>query len=220
MERLLDQTRRDDEAKGRLLQEINHRVKNNLVSLLGLLLSERLGASPEGLPWVDATVKRVSDRIRGMLEAHEMLSEAEWAPLPLEELSRRLVQQVLSHSLTAGRSSLEVVPSQARISPRQVSSVALVLNELATNTLKYAAPQGEHVRVAVRIAEDEEFCTLQYRDDGPGYPAAVLKGDLPSVGLRLVSSLVSGTLRGKLLLANDGGAVATIQIRKEDPATT
>lgn len=218
--RLLDQTRRDADTRERLLHEVNHRVKNNLVALLGLLLTEQRGTPPEGRAWVEASGERMAARIRGLLTAHEMLSASEWAPLPLAELAGRLVRQCLDSALAKGRLSLVVTPSDVHVSPRQTSSVALSLNELATNTLKFAASTRDHVQVGVRVTEDESFVTLEYRDDGPGYPEGVLKGEFPSTGLKLVSSLVSGTLRGSVSLSNEGGAVATLRLRKEDPSNT
>lgn len=219
-DRLLEQTRQDAQTKERLLHEINHRVKNNLVALLGLLLAERRGTPPDGLPWVGPSIERMSARVNGLLTTHEMLSAGEWAPLSLWELAERLVRRCLEAGLSTGQVSVEVSPCAARISPRQAGNVALVLNELATNTLKYAVPKKEHVRVAVELDEDDAFFTLEYRDDGPGYPAAVVGGAFPSVGLGLVSSLVTGTLRGSLTLSNDRGAVATIRIKKEETKTT
>ncbi|NTU60267.1 MAG: transporter substrate-binding domain-containing protein, partial [Deltaproteobacteria bacterium] len=218
--RLLDQTRRDAETKGRLLKEINHRVKNNLLSLLGLLLMERRGAAPEGRPWTEAAIDRLSTRVKGMLTAHDLLSASEWAPVPLSRLATRTLGQLLAPQVAAGRAVLEVTPSDVLVSPRQLGNLALVLNELATNTLKYAAAEGRPVRVEVRIEEDDVSCTLRYRDDGPGYPERILAGERPSVGLGLVGELVEGTLGGAFSLENDGGAVATVRIRKEELTNT
>lgn len=219
-ESLLEQARRDGETRQRLLHELNHRVKNNLVGLLGLLLAEEKGAPPEGRPWVEASTRRMGGRIRVLLAVHQILSSVEWAPLLLSELAERLIRQCLGAGAYQGHVSLEVTPSPVLVSPRQASALGLLLNELAMNTLLHALPHRDHVRVRVRIEEEDDSCLLQYGDDGPGFPQAVLAGPLGAAGLGLVASLAAGTLRGALELANDGGALATVRVRKEDPATT
>lgn len=220
LQRLLRVTQEDAATKGRLVEEVNHRVKNNLVSIMGLLLAEKRNAPSEGLPWVEAATDSLMVRVRGMISAHEMLSETEWAPLPLAELARRVVGAIVVSGGGAGRVELDVAPSDVRVSPRQVSTLALALGELAANTLKHALPARERVRVAVRTEADSERYAVEYRDDGPGYPEGVLGGERPSSGLRLVSSLVEGTLLGSLALSNDHGAVATMRFCKEALSTT
>ena len=54
---------------------------------------------------------------------------------------------------------------------------------------------------------------MQYRDDGPGWPEAVLRGERPGVGLHLIQASVCSPLRGELTLRNDGGAVADVAFR-------
>jgi two-component sensor histidine kinase len=72
---------------------------------------------------------------------------------------------------------------------------------------------------------------LEYRDDGPGYPHTVLEGQYSGVGLHLLSSIAERTLRARVELFNDGGAVTRIHLppaveqlgedragRKQEPA--
>jgi two-component sensor histidine kinase len=88
----------------------------------------------------------------------------------------------------------------------------LVINELAMNAVKYGKGQ-ESLRLSVEIFSLPERLRLVFRDNGPGFPQRILAGerDKFSIGLDLVGGIVRQSLRGTLTLANDGGAVVTIE---------
>jgi two-component sensor histidine kinase len=115
---------------------------------------------------------------------------------------------------------VDVSPSPIEVSPRQASNLALVINELATNTVKYALAGRETARIAIRAAVEGDMIRLEYRDDGPGYPEETLRLECHDVGMYLLQTLVTQTLRGTLTLANDGGAVAILHVKIEEKERT
>lgn len=213
-QRLYEQVRIDAATKAQLLREVNHRVKNNLMSILGLLLVEQRAATANHHPQTALALADTARRVRSLLAVHQLLSESHWAPMQLSDLVEQLIATELHALPTHKNIHPQIQPSDIEVSPRQASNLALVLNELITNTLKHTT--GAEAQIAVSIEEDLPFIQLEYRDDGPGYPPHVLTGDYHSVGLRLVKQIVTETLRGKLTLRNDGGAVTTIRIRLEE----
>ena len=220
LRRLYEQTQRDADTKTELLKEVNHRVGNNLIAIMGLLLAEQRHAPKEGRPFVKMALNNVSNRIQGMLEVHQLLSESEWAPMRLSELAARVITVVFS-TLPAGRRAVvEVLPSSVEVSPRQAANLALVINELATNTLKYALRKREKAHITVRIGLENDGIVLEYQDDGPGYPDDVLRLERQGVGLYLLQQLIAGTLRGTFQLANAEGAVARLAIKTEETTRT
>jgi two-component sensor histidine kinase len=70
------------------------------------------------------------------------------------------------------------------------------------------------------VREEDGIIRLEYRDDGPGYPEAVLEENGGGVGMHLLQQLVCGTLRGMLSLFNEDGAVAVLCIKTEDSRQT
>jgi len=220
LQRLYEQTRQDAQTKMELLNEINHRVKNNLTAILGLLLNELRHTPAEARAYVEPVLDGLSQRIQGLLHVHQMLSDRQWAPLPLSELAQNLIQTALAAVPADRQIVLRVPPSPVHVSPRQASNLALVLNELATNSAKHALADRKAVGISVRITQEPETLCLEYRDDGPGYPPAILRGERLGMGLDLIRKLVTGTLRGTLTLANDTGAVATLRIKTEEASRT
>jgi two-component sensor histidine kinase len=109
--------------------------------------------------------------------------------------------------------SVEVTPSPVRVTPDQAHDLALVINELTTNTVKHALRGRDTAHLTVRIALDDDTVLFEFQDDGPGYPEEALQLERQNVGLDLIQNMVRKGLRGELSLHNDHGAVAVIQFQ-------
>ncbi len=218
--RLFEQVQRDAQVKSDLLLEINHRVKNNLMAILGLLITEQRYAPAEGRRLVEAAMGRVAERIKGLLEVHTLLSKTQWQPVRLSSLVSQVIRAAFKAATPGAQIKVNVSDSPVEISPRQANNLALVVNELAINTLNHAIAGRTGACIGVRIKAEAGMICIEYRDDGPGYPEAVLRLESPNVGMNLIRLLVTETLRGTLTLANDGGAVATLCIRTEEKKRT
>ncbi len=210
--RLYDQVKQDAETKSLLLHEINHRVKNNLTAIIGLLYVEQRYAKAQDRPAWQSIVQDLSERIQGLAVVHSLLTASEWAPLSLSELALQIIHAALQMLPSSQRVLVDVSPSPARVAAKQANSLALVLHELTTNTAKYAVSQDRTAHIGVRIVSDGDTL-IEFRDDGPGFPDDVLRLDRHNVGLYLVKLLVRDDLRGDYTLHNDGGAVITIRFK-------
>lgn len=208
---LLEQARHDAETKARLLQEINHRVKNNLSIILGLIYAEqRQRPAGESVDY-QALMAGLAIRIRSLSTVHNMLSRSEWMPLRLDELSQEVIFLVLQ-TLPAGKNvQVEVTSSPVRIAPRQAASLALVINEMMTNVVKHALHVTPTIRVKVSIHLMNGEVMVEFRDNGPGYPEQVLVLNQGNSGLYLINNIVRHDLNGQVAFHNEQGAVTTIR---------
>ena len=210
---LYEQAQQDAKTKAVLLRQVNHRVRNNLTALIGLLTIERYRAEAEGLLDYQSLLNNLGNRIHGLASVHSMLSESEWTPLSLYKLVVQIAR-LSSQSLPRGKHvSIEVAHSPVRVTPDQAHNLAVVINELATNTVKYALREQDMVNIDVRIEFDGDIITLIFRNDGPDYPPEVLRMERIGTGLELLQNIVRQSLRGELLLRNDGGAVTEIRFK-------
>ncbi len=211
---LYEQTRLDAETKAALLHEVNHRVKNNLAAIIGILYMEKSHAQlrKQKLDYL-AVLQDLINRIQGLATVHKMLSAAQWSPLPISSLATQVIESTLQALPPDKRLGFEVSPSPVEVTPKQAHHLAVVINELATNTIKYALRERQAGRMKVAIEQADGLVMLEIRDDGPGYPPEVLSMEYFNVGCDLVQTIVQKGLGGELALFNDGGAVAQIRFR-------
>ncbi|MEA3310133.1 MAG: GAF domain-containing protein [Chloroflexota bacterium] len=211
---LLAQAQQDTQIKANLLHEVNHRVKNNLTAILGILALEMERAESTEVS-LAAVLVDMQERIRGLALVHDLLSNADWDYLSLEELAAAIVRSALASA--PYRPHLEIAQTPAAeplmVSPRNATALALILNELATNSIKHALSEKSLGEIKITITLVGQEVTLQYRDNGPGWSAEALNGESGGVGLQLIRGVVRSPLRGALTLVNAAGAVATITFR-------
>jgi len=204
-----DQLRAHAETQRVLLREVNHRVKNNLGLILGMLRLEESRGSGD----VHTLLSEIEGRIHALASVHSMLSSTEWRPVGLTDLCEAVIA---THLPPGGNTRLEISPTALTVDASQAHNLALVLNELATNTAKHAPAAG---CVRVDLAAEGAEVVLVYRDDGPGFPAPVLAGtaEPTGIGLQLLRGLVEMSLGGKVTYTNAGGAVTTVRFTPAAP---
>jgi two-component sensor histidine kinase len=144
---------------------------------------------------------------------YALLAEFEWNPLPLSELANRIIHSTLESLAASERVTVEVSPSSVRISPEQADNLGIAINELVTNTVRYAMSEGETAQINVHIARIGETIHFEFRDNGPGWPDDVSRFDRHNVGIYLLQKIVRKDLEGKLELYNDEGAVVEIRFK-------
>lgn len=207
---LLARFRQEAEEKSMLLQEVNHRVKNNLTSILGMLDMELQASLRTGSEAVHS-FEDLKQRIYALSSVHELLSAAEWSPLRLESFATDLIRNSLAGSTVSHGVRVDVSPSREAVwvNPSSATALAMILAELTTNSVKYAFERRGAGRITLRIRSLKDArnrVCLTYQDDGPGYPEDVLEGARENVGLKLIRLNVKTLLRGELTLDNQRGA--------------
>ncbi len=204
---------KEAQRKEILLKEIHHRVKNNLQvisSLLDLQARASNDARTIGL------LRESQSRLRSMSLIHEKLYQAgDTMGISMDEYVSDLAIH-LHNSFGAGSSSVKVEVDTRQIVLDMDVAVpcGLVINELASNALKYAFPEGRKgtVRIGLSWAEPEDI-VLTVSDDGVGMPEGLDIRSPSTLGLRIVNILAS-QLRGKLELDRTGGTRFTLTFSK------
>ncbi len=204
---MYETARSDAETRMELLREVNHRVKNNLAAIIGLLYAARRYMDADTADVWKPIQDDLVRRIEGLATVHSMLSTSRWSPLPMERLLERIVNSALK-ALPEGRKlDLSIGTDEIRLGADQAHQVGMLVNELAANTLKYAVPERSTVEVDIEARLEDGGVRIVYRDNGPGFPEEVLSMERHSLGFDLMRNIVRGSLGGEMYLRNDGGAV-------------
>jgi PAS domain S-box-containing protein len=175
--------------KTTLLQEIHHRVKNNLQVVSSLLFFEQRRAAH---PAVAAQFQRSHDRVAAISLVHERLYQApDLVGINFAPYVETLGQHVLrGFSGQAGPVALRVEGAGFKLGVTEAVPCALIVNELLANSLKHAFPAGRAGTVTIRLEADAAGARhLWFGDDGAGLPGDVLPAGGRSLGLRLVEQL-------------------------------
>jgi PAS domain S-box-containing protein len=183
-----------------LLDELNHRVKNNMQMLHALLrAAERETQSAEAR----AVLADAGQRVGAMAAAQQMLYEA---GSPLTYRARDFLQGVCAGASQAFTRNIKIAIAQC--APEQLSNdtampLALILNELLTNAAKYGSNGRNEGSITVQLTKGVDSFELTVEDDGPGFDLG--EAHRRSSGLGLVSGLAR-QLGGALTVERVPGA--------------
>jgi two-component sensor histidine kinase/DNA-binding response OmpR family regulator len=203
-----------NERLRRSMTETHHRVKNSLQMIAAMVDMHLL----DGEPSVPASeIYQLGIHVRALAAVHDLLTqESKEGDGQANYLSAHsLLDQLLPMlQATAVDSAIEFEIDDVRLSARQGSSLALVVNELVSNGLKYGAGL-----IRVRFTVAGGFATLDVRDHGPGFPAGFDPTTSGSTGLDLVQQLTRWDLGATTVYRNceDGGACVTVTIPLQTP---
>jgi two-component sensor histidine kinase len=216
-ERAEEELRQHAETQKVLVQEVNHRVKNNLTAIVSMLHMEQDRAEVEGLTSYLPVLHDLVGRIGGLATVHSLLSASGWRPLEVSELCQQVTNASLQSIPFGKRITVEVSPSQVRINSNQAHHLTMIINELTTNTIKYALKDRDAARIGITVRQYDHTLEVVFRDDGPGYPNQIFEPNLilSSLGFELILGITKRSLMGEVNFSNDKGAVATITFPNE-----
>ncbi len=213
-ERAEEKVRASLREKEILLKEIHHRVKNNLQIISTLLdLQSEYILDKQSLRFF----RESQDRIRSMALVHEKLYQtSDFISINFGDYIANLTKYLFNSYVTdPERISLVLDVAPATLEIDQAIPFGLILNELVSNSLKYAFPGERRGEIVVRLrTEGDVGVVLLVKDDGVGLPPGLDFENTESLGLQLVTMLVR-QIRGEIEPGNEGGTSFTITHRKE-----
>lgn len=206
--------------KTALLDEVHHRVKNNLQVVSSLLNLQSRNATPEA----QALLAESQRRVRAMALIHQLLYERhDFSEVDLGVYLERLAA-LLRESMLRGRSAMRLrIDCQAPVllDLQRAVPCGLLVNELVTNAIKHAFPGDRSGEVLVALQHDADGAgagRIIVADDGIGLPAHLAPGEGSSIGFQLVPLLVD-QLQGTLSLVREGGTRFEIVFRASKEAS-
>lgn len=198
--------------KEALLQEIHHRVKNNLQVISGLLLLQSRDIKDEH------TVRMLAEcqnRIKSMAKIHERLYQTgDLARINFSEYLPDFAEELMnSYGIDPKLISLDIHVDEIYLSVDTAVPCGLIINELLSNALKHAFPERKKGIVDIYLrGETEGDVTLIVKDNGIGLPEHLDFRQTSTLGLQLVITLTE-QLDGTIDLERDGGTMFTINFR-------
>ncbi len=213
---LYDQAISDAQTKLTLLKEVNHRVKNNLAAISGLIYLEKSNSKIKADEDYQETMDNLISRVRGLSAIHNLLSSTEWQPVLLKTLVESIVNETIRVTATQPDVTISITAATLKIDPEQAHHLAMVLNELAINSFKHAkGSEARKLEISLNAHIDKDWLYLSFKDNGPGFPKSILESPFLKnhVGFELIHGIVQNNLQGTVSLRNDNGAVVALSLK-------
>lgn len=194
-----------------LQAEVHHRVKNNLQVLISLLELQKQDISNEA---TRSQVEAISGRIYSMAALHDMLHQQDGNQrVSFLAYTKKLCSHLSAASLRSQPIFHYDIPP-VHFSLETLMPLGIVLNELLTNSFKYAKRPGKNMEITLQLRPQEDGFQLYYHDNGPGFPAGTLQDRQGGLGAFLLRSM-SRQLKGSITTKNDNGATYSIFFQKK-----
>jgi two-component sensor histidine kinase len=189
------------EENRNLMRELQHRVKNNIQMMISLLT---MSAANSGSAEVRAFASGAKERFRALATTQDLIYEAKAASVvPARDLLGRLADAIAESNDSAVEVRVDI--EDVWLPAESAHCLALIVNELITNSLKHGLSGAGTIRIT--LARQGDQIRLVVQDDGRGYPDL---DALPrSSGLTLIRGLCR-QIGASLELSNDNGAQSVI----------
>lgn len=199
------------EDRETLLKEIHHRVKNNL-QVISSLLNLQAGSLDDEAA-IDA-VKEGQNRVKSMALIHQKLySTDDIRGVDIQDYLENLVSELFS-AFGVDREQIEskVSTQNLKLDIDTVIPLGLILNELITNSLKYAFEDTKHGLLVIDIAEVDNKLLVTVRDNGKGMDEETVKNS-NSFGWKMIKSL-SRKLKAEINVKNEQGTTVYLTLSR------
>lgn len=178
-----------------LLQEIHHRVKNNLALVSGMLELQTFSIDNKE---VIGILNDSQSRIRSIALLHEQLYDSEsFSKINLQTNFSKLINYIQSAVGQDDRITINLNIDDILLNINQAVPLTLITNELLTNCYKHAFKEQKEGYIDIRITKANDILSFQLRDSGSGFPKDFDLSKTDTLGFTLVKTLNS-QLNGKL----------------------
>jgi two-component system, sensor histidine kinase LadS len=190
------------DEKNTLLKELNHRVKNNMQMITSLIRLQLNEAEDEQLA---SSLKTIQNRIAAMSHLHELLyKQNNFTQIKTHEYFAVIVNELQD---SYGKNIPINLDIQANVIMEEAIYCGLILNELITNSIKYAFQNLKEGEIDVKLFQENNLYTLEVKDNGTGYNT---DKEFTTLGLTLVETLATEQLDGSFKVKFDNGIQSTI----------
>ncbi len=197
------------DEKTLMLQEVHHRVKNNLATVNSLLAMQSMGSKD---PLVIKTLQEAETRIFVLSTIHEELYRAERLDsIKASNFFQKLVHKIVDLFDIETEVNFEI-DNGLELTDTYAIPLGLAVNELVINCMLHAFGDIEHPKIDLTIHQEDGYLNLVVKDNGCGVQDDSKIGGSCSLGTRLINQLVTRQLKGTIEHHNDDGMLWDIRV--------
>jgi len=195
-----------------LIREVYHRTKNTMQVIRGMIVLQSLD-SPSNFE-LQQLVKNTEDRIQAISLVHQMLYKShDLSQISIKEYVQNLITLLVkSYRFSDNRIAFNISVDDHKFLLDTAIPLGLIINELTTNSLKYAFPDGRTGIININLAQVESGnYLLIFTDNGVGVPDGFDFRNCESLGLKLIHSIGEDQMLGKIIIENSNGIRCSLE---------
>ncbi|MDQ3541574.1 MAG: GAF domain-containing protein [Chloroflexota bacterium] len=207
------------QTQSALVQEMHHRVRNNLQTVAALLSLQLRTA--EDVPWA-TEIREAISRIQSIAAVHDLLSDEErLAGTTVDVIARMVAEDAHSTLIPSGLSvRFEIQNSDLMVPSRQATIISLLINELTANAISHGFEGRDQGMVRIRAWEESGMAHIEVFNNGQGVPDGFDPAASSGLGMRITQRLVMSDLKGTFRISSDAqGTSALITFPLAEPDT-
>jgi len=196
-----------------LLRELYHRTKNNMQIISSLINLQSLSIDDENVLHI---FRETKNRIRSIALVHEKLYQSnDLSNINLGDYIQDMTGTLLASYGMSEKISFSFHADRVYTSIDTAIPCGLIINELVSNSLKYAFPDGTEGNIDIVLMSKDENVELRIRDTGRGFPEGFNVMHIKTLGLKLVRKLAMNQLKGQIECASHNGVEFILRFRNE-----
>ena len=216
---LYEDLRQGLDTTNALLQEMHHRVRNNLQTVAALL---GLQIRQSGNETDAAALREAAGRIQAIAGVHDLLSdERRLSGATVDQIARLVAEEAHSTMIRPDlKVNFDIPPSDVNVPSRTATILALLINELVSNAVRHGFQNRTEGNIWIRTKRDGGIATIDVENDGDQIPTGFNPSETRGLGMRIVHRLVTSDLRGYFTIsATERGTLARITFPVDRIAT-
>lgn len=170
-----------------ILREVQHRIKNNMATMVSLLSLQSGVVTDEAAAMA---LKDAESRLRSMGVLYDKLYRSEGLQaMSIKDYLPSLVEEIVAEFPSPFRVSIEAKVEDLPLGVKELSTLGILVNEVVTNSMKYAFVGRDRGQISLHVEREGSSILIVIADDGVGLPAGINLENPQGFGLLLVKSL-------------------------------
>lgn len=200
------------EEKNLLLKEVHHRIKNNMGTMMSLL---SLQAAKAMNPATVAALTDAQHRLRSMGVLYDKLYRSEsMTEMKIDQYLTTLVTEIIATFPNSNKVNVKYAMDSWKMSAKTLSNIGIIVNEILTNSMKYAFSDRSMGSIMVMARMEEGLATIGIADDGAGLPKSMDPDASQGFGMELVRMLAA-QMGGSVKFENHHGTRFMLEFKVE-----
>jgi len=198
------------DEKNMILKEVHHRIKNSMNTIKCLLALQSISLTD---PIAVDALKDTESRVQSMMVLYDKLyRSADYIEIPIKGYLSALIGEIIGNFPHSDAIQVDMNIDDFILDARKMQSVGIIINELLTNIMKYAFPDGRRGRIEVSATLNKTNATIRIQDNGKGVPEGINFENSPGFGLMLVRTLTE-QLGGSIRLERTQGTIIVFDFK-------